>query len=272
MLVLGVILAFVVAKPVGTLIYQARHTFRTERYLMVENGNLLYNKQTWGSGADRSYIKRLKQSNLTAESNGREIEISLNGKIFRRTSLATNIIVSSKNQIVFFTEYEILPTAKSGRATAYQRLFKWTKSGGFESMNPSGVGTSSPRLSCDEQVLLEDNYWTTPIRGGAEMYDLKTKQTSPFKNMSMNIEAVVSANEFLSIHRDRKSADDAYGQLYRIDIASGKSKLVLPGHLAGQVVAFDGAIWVLIKTVDGTFQVVSLSPSLDRIEEKVSVK
>ena len=263
-------MVLVAAVPFGKLIHDARHTFRTERFLMIEDGNLIFTKQTWGSAPERTVVKKLKSSTLSAKSTGKEIQILLNGKTFHRPSVTNDIIVSSANQTVFFTEYENLPPDKSGRPLAYPRLYLWTEKTGFEAMNPSGTGTSSPRLSADEQALVEDND-SGSGPGGTVVYDIKTKQTSPMKARRLGSDAVVNINTSLTIKKDEKSADDAYGQLNKIDRATGKSEPVLAGQFAGRVTAFDGSIWVLLKTGE-SYEVVRLSPSLEQILETVKVK
>ena len=237
---------------------------------MIEGGNLVFIKQTWGSAPERTVVKKLKSSTLSAKSTGSEIQILSNGKTFRRTSRTNDIIVSSANQTVFFTEYEKLPSSKPGRPLVYPRLYRWTEAGGFVAMNPAGIGTSSPRLSADEQTLIEDNYGDLGA-GGAVVYDIKTKQTSPMKARKLSSDALVSVDTSLTIKTDEKSSDDAYGQLNKIDRTTGKSEPVLPGQLAGRVTAFNGSIWVLLKSGE-SYEVVRLSPSLEQIQERVKVK
>ena len=185
--------------------------------------------------------------------------------------MVSTIIVSPKNQTVFFTEYEDLPTTKSGPSMVVPRLYCWTETGGFKAMNATGIGTSSPQLSADETVFIEGNYGVSGP-SGTVIYDIKAKTTTPFKNRTLNIAAYVSADTALTIERKRTSTDDAYGQLTRVDCNTGKSEQVLPGQLAGRVTSFDGAIWVLLKNSDGSYQVARLSSNLDRIEETVNVK
>ena len=274
LLVTFVVLGLVAASgPGANLVAQAQHTFRTERFLSNEAGHLVYNRQTWGFAPERSSLKKLTASPLTAKSTGSQFEITLNGKSYRQSARVNDIIVSSKNQTVFFTKYESLPLTKSGPPLAYARLYKWTEKGGFENMNAPGVGTSSPRLSAHEQVLIEENYSTTSTPGadGTIMYDIASKTLTRLKNRALGSEAFVNASTTIFIERDRKSSDDAFGQLTKTDIATGNSEQLLTGQLAGRVTAFDGAMWVLMKN-GNRYEVVRLSTDLKRIEETIAVK
>ncbi|MEI8283019.1 MAG: hypothetical protein WCG75_11475 [Armatimonadota bacterium] len=269
--VFTVILIAIFARSAGKLISDARHTFRAERYLMVDNGNLVFTKQTWGSAPERSIVKKLKSPTLTARTTGSQIEIFKDGKVFRHTAPADNIIVSPKNQAVFFTQYEnSSTTTKSGPPMVYPRLYMWTEKGGFETPNAQFIGTSSPRLSADEQILLEQNYGA-PGHEGMEVYDIKTKTTTPIKNMDFYSASIVDRDTALTIVKDPSSYDDAYGKLFRIDQKTGNKTPVLPEQLFGRITMFDGGIWALVKTNDA-FQVVRLAPTLDRIVETIKVK
>ncbi len=269
-LVIVVIVIAVGARFAGKLVGDARHTFRTERYLMVDNGNLVFHKQTWGSTPERSIIKKLKSPTLTARTTGSQIEIFKDGKAFRHSGPAENIIVSSKNRAVFFTHYENDPSSKSNPQSVYPRLYMWTEKGGFETLNPQFVGTSSPQISADEQALLEQNYGA-PGHEGMEVYDIKTKITTPIKNKDFYSAAIVDADTALTIVKDPSSYDDAYGKLFRIDQKTGNKTPILPDQLFGRITMFDGAIWALVKSND-SYQVVRIAPTLNRIEETINVK
>ncbi|MEI7985342.1 MAG: hypothetical protein WCI55_06910 [Armatimonadota bacterium] len=265
------VLGFMASKPVGRLIRQARETLRTERYLRVENGSLLYSRQSFGRAPEVKVLKKIKSSALTARFTGKEIEINFNGKEFRRASLTQTMIVSSLNRALYFTELETLPPDSKGRAMAGFRLWQWTESGGFESMTPSGISSGSPRLSVDEKSLLVQEYGMG-VPDGLRIYDLKTKQSKfiPFGKQTANTDALVDSDTFLVATMEPNGNGEPLRRIYKTQLASGKSERLLPGRDIERAVAFDGAIWALIKAGE-SYEVCRLSPELDDVDEAIKV-
>ncbi len=265
------VLGFIASKPAGRLVGQARHTMQTERFLRIEGGNLLFIRQSFGRAPEMKVLKKPKSSILTARSTGKEIEINCNGKVYRRTSQAQTMIISSLNRALYFTELEVLPPDSKGRVMAGFRLWRWTDSGGFESLTPSGISSGSPRLSVDEKSLLVQEYGMG-VPDGLRMYDLKTKQSRffPFGKQTANTDALLDSDTFLVAEMMPSGKGEPLRRIYKTQLASGKSELLLPSRDVERAVAFDGAIWVLIKT-EQDYVVCRLSVDLDDIQETIKV-
>jgi hypothetical protein len=267
----ALVLGRIIAKPVGKLVSDARHTMQTERFLKIENGNLHFIKQSFGRAPEVQVLKKLKSSTLTVRSTGKEIEITSNGKVIQRTSKAQDIVISPRNRALYFTELEMLTPDSKGRVMAGFRLWQWTESGGFESLTPSGTSSGSLRLSANEKSLLVQEYGTG-VPDGFRIYDLKTKQSKfiPFGKQTANSDAIVDSDTFLVADMEPVVNGEPRRRIYRTQLASGERKRLLPGKDVERAVTFDGAIWVLIKTGE-LYEVCRLSKDLDDIEETIKV-